>query len=50
MKVAAFRAPKQDAATMRARERAPIGPKTTEPKWTAIVVEEEMEEAGSTKM
>ena len=50
MKVEALRAPKQEAATMRARERAPMGPKTTEPKWTAIVVEEEIEEAGRTRM
>ena len=46
----AFSAPKQLAETMRARERAPMGPKTTEPKCTAIVVEEEMEAGGRTKM
>ena len=50
MKVEAFRVPKQDAATIRARERAPMGPKTTEPKCTAMVVEDEIEEGGSTKM
>ena len=48
--VVALRAPKQLAETMRARDRAPTGPKTTEPKCTAMVVEEEIEEGGSTKM
>ena len=50
MNVVALRAPKQLAETMRARESAPMGPKTTEPKCTAMVVEEEMEAGGSTKM
>lgn len=50
MKVEAFKVPKQDAATIRAREKAPMGPKTTDPKCTAMVVEEEIEEAGRTKM
>ncbi len=50
MKVVALRAPRQDAETMRARTREPTGPKTTEPKWTAMVLEEEMMVLGRTKM
>ncbi len=50
MKVVAFSAPKQLALTVRASRRDPIGPKTTEPNWTAMVVEVEIVEAGRTKM
>ena len=49
MKVVAFRAPKQDAETMRARIREPTGPKTLLPNMTATVLEELMAERGRTK-
>ena len=50
MKVVAFKAPKQLAETIRARMRAPMGPKTRAPKVTAMVFEEAMVLAGRTRM
>ena len=50
MKVVALSAPKQLPATVRARTRDPMGPKTTDPNRTAIVVEDEMVAEGRTKM
>lgn len=46
----AFRAPKQERETMTARKKEPRGPKTTEPKCTAMVFVEAMVEGGRTKM
>jgi hypothetical protein len=45
----AFRAPKQEPETKRARMREPMGPKTWEPKATATVLVESMMERGRTK-
>lgn len=45
----AFRAPKQEKETMRARRREPIGPKTLEPNCTATVLVLLMVRRGSTK-
>ena len=39
MKIVAFRAPKQEPLTMRANIREPMGPRTRDPKATAMVVE-----------
>ena len=50
MKVVAFRAPKQDADTMSARTREPMGPKTTLPNLTAIVFEDSIVAVGRTNM
>lgn len=48
--VVAFRAPIHEPETMRARTREPTGPKTTDPKCTAMVLEEDITEVGRTKM
>ena len=49
MKVEALRAPKQEALTINARTREPIGPKTLLPNTTATVLEELRVDMGSTK-
>ena len=49
MKVAAFSAPKQEALTINARMREPIGPKTLLPNATATVLEELRVDIGRTK-
>ena len=50
MKVVAFKAPKHESATMRAKTRDPIGPKTADPNFTAMVFEELIMAAGRTNM
>lgn len=45
----ALRAPKQDAETIRARTRDPMGPKTLEPNCTATVLEDSIVLSGRTK-
>ncbi len=50
VKVVAFSAPKQDAETIKARIREPIGPKTLLPNMTATVLELLMTFKGRTKM
>lgn len=50
MKAVAFKAPKQLALTMRARMRAPMGPKTRAPKVTAMVLELAIVLAGRTRV
>lgn len=49
VKVVAFSAPKHEPETNKASIRAPMGPKTCDPKATATVLEDSMTEVGSTR-